>query len=152
MCWTWCSYVAFFFFNDTATTEIYTLSLHDALPISRRRRPTFSYRRRGGSRHRRRRRMARGTRAPDRSLTARRAYEPAAAPRHAAARWGAVQHQRHRRAPLADHGREPVRAREPGIVAARDGGLLPAVGDRRTRARRHRSRRGRDLSMGAARL
>src|SRR5438876_7541471 len=27
----------FFFFNDTATTEIYTLSLHDALPIS------FSY-------------------------------------------------------------------------------------------------------------
>src|SRR2546425_4500753 len=26
---------AFFFFNDTATTEIYTLSLHDALPISR---------------------------------------------------------------------------------------------------------------------
>src|SRR5256885_7099751 len=27
----------FFFFNDTATTEIYTLSLHDALPISDRR-------------------------------------------------------------------------------------------------------------------
>src|SRR6202021_518913 len=27
----WCC----FFFNDTATTEIYTLSLHDALPISR---------------------------------------------------------------------------------------------------------------------
>src|SRR5689334_24794487 len=26
----------FFFFNDTATTEIYTLSLHDALPISSR--------------------------------------------------------------------------------------------------------------------
>src|SRR3712207_6880603 len=26
----------FFFFNDTATTEIYTLSLHDALPILRR--------------------------------------------------------------------------------------------------------------------
>ena len=24
---------SFFFFNDTATTEIYTLSLHDALPI-----------------------------------------------------------------------------------------------------------------------
>src|SRR2546426_4095503 len=38
--------LVFFFFNDTATTEIYTLSLHDALPISwrsrsrtRRRRP-----------------------------------------------------------------------------------------------------------------
>jgi len=27
------SIVIFFFFNDTATTEIYTLSLHDALPI-----------------------------------------------------------------------------------------------------------------------
>src|SRR6266850_6228548 len=27
-------YFYFFFFNDTATTEIYTLSLHDALPIS----------------------------------------------------------------------------------------------------------------------
>src|SRR5256884_9591085 len=29
------SFRFFFFFNDTATTEIYTLSLHDALPISR---------------------------------------------------------------------------------------------------------------------
>src|SRR2546430_15474107 len=33
-----CNYIPFFlyffFFNDTATTEIYTLSLHDALPIS----------------------------------------------------------------------------------------------------------------------
>src|SRR2546429_9585175 len=28
------SCISFFFFNDTATTEIYTLSLHDALPIS----------------------------------------------------------------------------------------------------------------------
>src|SRR5688572_33306207 len=27
------SFIFFFFFNDTATTEIYTLSLHDALPI-----------------------------------------------------------------------------------------------------------------------
>src|SRR5256885_12877893 len=39
----------FFFFNDTATTEIYTLSLHDALPISathhRARAPTPSARR-----------------------------------------------------------------------------------------------------------
>ena len=32
-------YAFFFFFNDTATTEIYTLSLHDALPISY----TFGY-------------------------------------------------------------------------------------------------------------
>src|SRR2546427_737584 len=31
-----CSFLSFFFFfNDTATTEIYTLSLHDALPILR---------------------------------------------------------------------------------------------------------------------
>src|SRR2546430_16194146 len=32
-------YFFFFFFNDTATTEIYTLSLHDALPIFGRRYP-----------------------------------------------------------------------------------------------------------------
>src|SRR6266513_4300496 len=32
-----CPLCLFFFFNDTATTEIYTLSLHDALPISSRR-------------------------------------------------------------------------------------------------------------------
>src|SRR2546430_4090332 len=31
----------FFFFNDTATTEIYTLSLHDALPISEDSGPVF---------------------------------------------------------------------------------------------------------------
>src|SRR5256885_12779367 len=31
---TWHLFSIFFFFNDTATTEIYTLSLHDALPIS----------------------------------------------------------------------------------------------------------------------
>src|SRR2546430_10420365 len=41
--------MSFFFFNDTATTEIYTLSLHDALPISRSASPS-----------RRRRRRARG--------------------------------------------------------------------------------------------
>src|SRR3712207_7822804 len=61
----------YFFFNDTATTEIYTLSLHDALPISRgrphrRRTPPGTRRRaadldrvrhrRGRRRHRRRRR------------------------------------------------------------------------------------------------
>src|SRR5260370_23099583 len=38
MLWQFALY--FFFFNDTATTEIYTLSLHDALPIcAARRRP-----------------------------------------------------------------------------------------------------------------
>src|SRR3712207_7657170 len=33
--------IFFFFFNDTATTEIYTLSLHDALPISKEPQPIF---------------------------------------------------------------------------------------------------------------
>src|SRR5258708_26335123 len=37
----------FFFFNDTATTEIYTLSLHDALPISLRMGWNFSARSEG---------------------------------------------------------------------------------------------------------
>ena len=32
-CGGWWGVCFFFFFNDTATTEIYTLSLHDALPI-----------------------------------------------------------------------------------------------------------------------
>src|SRR6266508_6977419 len=35
-----CCFSIFFFFNDTATTEIYTLSLHDALPISSSSAPT----------------------------------------------------------------------------------------------------------------
>src|SRR5256885_3399751 len=42
-------YSRFFFFNDTATTEIYTLSLHDALPISRQR---LHHQDRHGERHR----------------------------------------------------------------------------------------------------
>src|SRR6266542_4396349 len=57
------SFHSFFFFNDTATTEIYTLSLHDALPICRdllsrwgvgasrrpdRRKPLGQVRRKGG--------------------------------------------------------------------------------------------------------
>src|ERR1039458_10869289 len=37
----YCFVYFFFFFNDTATTEIYTLSLHDALPISLTRRNRF---------------------------------------------------------------------------------------------------------------
>src|SRR5256885_7337833 len=37
--------IFFFFFNDTATTEIYTLSLHDALPIS----ASFSFKEESGS-------------------------------------------------------------------------------------------------------
>src|SRR2546430_887044 len=58
----------FFFFNDTATTEIYTLSLHDALPI---------YYRQGPHRARRcatasARRLLRGARPLDRQFTIRR--------------------------------------------------------------------------------
>src|SRR6266849_8655368 len=49
----------FFFFNDTATTEIYTLSLHDALPIST---PT-------SCRHARSRATGRCTRTRDRKST-----------------------------------------------------------------------------------
>src|SRR2546430_5459021 len=41
----------FFFFNDTATTEIYTLSLHDALPIYERRRRVALPLLRGHRRH-----------------------------------------------------------------------------------------------------
>src|SRR5256885_14610958 len=41
-----------FFFNDTATTEIYTLSLHDALPISAQPDPPGDLQHRGGAQHR----------------------------------------------------------------------------------------------------
>src|SRR3712207_7265691 len=79
------SLVSVFFFNDTATTEIYTLSLHDALPICRpargRPRPTPASRsgdpsrRPGGSRPPpapgggRRRRTAARRPTPDRKST-----------------------------------------------------------------------------------
>src|SRR5690349_24213700 len=49
----------FFFFNDTATTEIYTLSLHDALPISRQRHSHRAVPRRADRAHARRRPAAR---------------------------------------------------------------------------------------------
>src|SRR2546421_9695119 len=52
----------FFFFNDTATTEIYTLSLHDALPISQRRPPPSGALRRRPSRARLRRTRRRRSR------------------------------------------------------------------------------------------
>src|SRR2546430_5981150 len=45
-------YHFFFFFNDTATTEIYTLSLHDALPISRAGTPPHPRGSRSCSKHR----------------------------------------------------------------------------------------------------
>src|SRR5256885_5149475 len=48
--------IFFFFFNDTATTEIYTLSLHDALPICAPRGPKTVRPSRARGRARRRRR------------------------------------------------------------------------------------------------
>src|SRR6266540_6687386 len=72
---------SFFFFNDTATTEIYTLSLHDALPISRRPAPRCArgarpppavplppHRRRRGGRGRRPRNRGLDHQAPRRRL------------------------------------------------------------------------------------
>src|SRR2546425_6802698 len=53
----------FFFFNDTATTEIYTLSLHDALPISCRARARGLRRRAPSLRRTRCSRRSGGTRA-----------------------------------------------------------------------------------------
>src|SRR2546422_7017264 len=59
----------FFFFNDTATTEIYTLSLHDALPIwSMGSRGSWSVPR-GGTASARARRAARRSPSPDRKST-----------------------------------------------------------------------------------
>src|SRR3712207_8818406 len=60
--------ILFFFFNDTATTEIYTLSLHDALPISAERRDQRHdrNRERQGAAHRRAERLHDRWRGPDR--------------------------------------------------------------------------------------
>src|SRR5215217_3013587 len=80
----------FFFFNDTATTEIYTLSLHDALPIPRARQAL---------RARDRRALAR------RALAAAEEHLPPRVQRHSANREAA------RSAGLEDSGAEAVHAR-----------------------------------------
>src|SRR5258708_24479107 len=65
----------FFFFNDTATTEIYTLSLHDALPIFGPARSRLSARKariaasRDGNMKRSSRRYKRGSTTSDRKST-----------------------------------------------------------------------------------
>src|SRR6266571_3859380 len=56
-------FLFFFFFNDTATTEIYTLSLHDALPIWPAQHPGQPRRRRPADRDRRRAELGRRCRA-----------------------------------------------------------------------------------------
>src|SRR5687767_15730178 len=57
----------FFFFNDTTNTEIYTLSLHDALPICRAHGPAGEGRRRAAGRRRRGAPGGERARAPGRS-------------------------------------------------------------------------------------
>src|SRR5256885_5463802 len=73
--WPALGFAVVFFFNDTATTEIYTLSLHDALPISPRENP-------GGRRHTTGSRYRHGDGLQQRSFDF--------------ARWHATRHQRQR--------------------------------------------------------
>src|SRR2546425_13349346 len=93
----------FFFFNDTATTEIYTLSLHDALPIysaadaegGDRARPEGPRRRSGGDAG------AREAQPAVRDLRRQEVSEP-----------GAAAHRSHRRGQRrAAHGRAEIRSR-----------------------------------------
>src|SRR3712207_8102622 len=69
-----------FFFNDTATTEIYTLSLHDALPIS------------GLPRARPRAGGGRGRRVPRRDAPERRGHRARRTPRPSRARRRSEEH------------------------------------------------------------
>src|SRR2546430_14172245 len=85
--------VIFFFFNDTATTEIYTLSLHDALPTSRGRRDARDQQPPGDDP-----RLLRGAGAPDRGPGA------AGPPRLRRV----PEDHRHRGPALPSHRREPV--------------------------------------------
>src|SRR5256885_17030653 len=91
------SFSVFFFFNDTATTEIYTLSLHDALPIYR------ACDALPGVLHRH---------APHRARLLRNALRAARRPRTAPARGGA---DRALRAPGG--GADPLRALRLALVA-----------------------------------
>src|SRR3712207_7338036 len=104
-----------FFFNDTATTEIYTLSLHDALPISpagpsrKRRLPTERPRRGGRS----------PPRARDRPAAASASARPH--PRHRPSRPGAGRAKDTGRAPRS----RPPRAAGGGSRGAFRGGPWP---------------------------
>src|SRR2546429_8269734 len=116
----------FFFFNDTATTEIYTLSLHDALPISPRRRERA--RARGGARcgDPGRERTRGGEARRRRELSHRRLRAGGAAPR------GRLRRAL-RRSP---QGREPAGARLAGRGADGGGRCLLGGGRSGTGARR----------------
>src|SRR5256886_3237415 len=105
----------FFFFNDTATTEIYTLSLHDALPISGQRR------RRARSPGRPRGELPRGPRAP-----ARRVRRPFPEPGPAEGRRGELGARPHAEAAPPDaRPAHPRRGCED--VGAADGGRVRSV-------------------------
>src|SRR6266516_7667787 len=116
--------VFFFFFNDTATTEIYTLSLHDALPIWRRCGPPSGRDRRAAPRSRPASHVvvARGAALPD-------GDRPGASQDHRPPRRGRLVVERRRPAARAGHGtrdgpsssgRLRLRARAPVTLARSD--------------------------------
>src|SRR5215211_8930306 len=108
----------FFFFNDTATTEIYTLSLHDALPISR---PPRTPR---PTRHRRWQAIAAGARGGDRPA----ARARAAATGGSRGRAGSARGRREGRARLEARGIAAAEGHRSGTRhRAADGGLLSAL-------------------------
>src|SRR4051812_29960424 len=149
----------FFFFTDTATTEIYTLSLHDALPISRgrrRRRPARGDRvvRRPAAAHPRRRaprRRARGAAhrvAAAHSVAGRRRDRTRAtpAPDPGGRGMGTAGGAGRRALPRSPPGRRP---RLGGALRCRRDALGAAVPRRVPGARRRRTDRG--TGSGAAR-
>src|SRR2546430_6634344 len=126
-----------FFFNDTATTEIYTLSLHDALPILRRHvapagapRPLLAHIRRGGTPARA---LLLRRRDPRAVLRARCCVStPRAGRRHVAAG---------RRADRGGAGTVPARTGRARVAAGDRAGDLARGPGRAGRAARHVGRR-----------
>src|SRR2546425_10244785 len=144
----------FFFFNDTATTEIYTLSLHDALPISRPRalsEPTGAHGRHGlGGEHR----------GPDLRRGA--ARRPLLPPEHAlpaAPTGGRLRRVRQRHRDRGARDSQDARPAEPRVRKAdrtaprADRGGHPAqlLADRRRSATLRPGRTGHRASSGAGR-
>src|SRR2546430_3789570 len=136
----------FFFFNDTATTEIYTLSLHDALPISRPRHPEPSPLRRPHlARRRPPRGDARGAARRDARPPRRLLRRPRRRPHHAH-RGRLPRHSLHparrgrrlRARPQPAH-RDPGDGRHP-LGALRAGGACRRALDPRARVRGGRAR------------
>src|SRR5215813_15200351 len=120
-------FLFFFFFNDTATTEIYTLSLHDALPIST-----------GGSRH------AGSAWTPLRSRSLRLRGRP---PRRALHRVSGGDAALGPRRPTAVHG-----GASPRVLPSRGGVDGCRAGGRSARAPLRGRARGHRRRLGSARL